>query len=54
MHQELETYLKLLEELRELLPAEEPKRIGRVSRQAPTAPASASRPQGAVRDGRRL
>jgi len=30
--QELETYLKLLEELRELLPAEEPKRIGRVNR----------------------
>ena len=30
--QDLETYLKLLEELRELLPKDEPKRIGSVSR----------------------
>jgi hypothetical protein len=30
--QDLETYRKLLEELRELLPAEEPRRIGSVSR----------------------
>ena len=30
--QDLETYRKLLEKLRELLPQEEPKRIGSVSR----------------------
>ena len=30
--QDLETYLKLLEELRELLSPDEPKRIGSVSR----------------------
>ena len=30
--QDLETYQKLLEELRELLPKDEPKRIGSVSR----------------------
>jgi len=30
--QDLETYQRLLEELRELLPEDEPKRIGSVSR----------------------
>ena len=40
--QDLETYRKLLEELRELLPPDEPKRIGSVSPYARTPPASDS------------